>query len=68
MPSTYTTNTGDTWDLIAYKVWGQETLMHELMAVNPAWRNQVTFPAGVELSIPEITLPVKEEPPPWQER
>jgi phage tail protein X len=68
MPSSYTTSTGDTWDTIAHQLWGQETLMHELLTANPQHRGTVIFPAGVVLSIPDVTPQPIEEPPPWQER
>jgi phage tail protein X len=66
--SKYITSQGQAWDQIAHQRWGSEALMHELMAANPAHRAVVIFPAGVELTIPDVSLPVDEEPPPWQER
>ena len=50
----YKTEAGDTWDLIAFKLFGNENLMKELLEENIELSEIVIFPAGVELSIPEI--------------
>ena len=50
----YKTEAGDTWDLIAFKLFGNENLMQELLEENIELSEIVIFPAGVELSIPEI--------------
>ena len=34
MPDTYTSIQGDTWDMIAYKVYGKESAMVQLMEAN----------------------------------
>ena len=52
----YKTEAGDTWDLIAFKLFGNENL--ELSEI-------VIFPAGVELSIPEIKEDKKRGVAPW---
>lgn len=62
---TYTTVQGDTWDLIAYKVYGDEKLMSVLIEANPTYLETVIFSAGVTLNIPEV-VPVEETiKPPW---
>ena len=63
----YTTIQGDTFDIVAFKVWGNEKLMHRLIQANPGYRDTVYFSAGVRLVIPEIQTPVEKGPvPPWQ--
>jgi phage tail protein X len=65
----YRTQSGDWWDLIALRVYGQrigqEYLMHHLIEANYQYRYVWRFAAGVELVIPE--LPPRERKPivPW---
>ena len=64
----YITRQGDTWDLIAFKLWpklGAEFLMSDLIEVNLDYVNTVIFPGGVELNVPEIDVPVVKTLPPW---
>ena len=49
----YKTEAGDTWDLIAFKLFGNENLMQELLEEN------------IELSIPEIKEDKKRGVAPW---
>lgn len=68
MPTfTYTTTQGDTWDTIAYRLWGQETLMHQLIMANPEYGDVLVFGADITLSVPAInTSPcVPASLPPW---
>ncbi len=63
----YTTTQGDTFDIIAFKLFGREGLMHELADANPAYQDTVFFSAGVVLEVPEIEKPYDKGPvPPWQ--
>ena len=41
MASTYTTIQGDTWDLIAYKLYGEEKYMKNLIEANCPMRSQM---------------------------
>lgn len=66
-PITYTTSQGQTWDEIAHQIWGVESMMHHLMAANPQYRRVQFFRANVVLVVPFVTVPVNEEPPPWQQ-
>lgn len=66
MIRTYRTVQGDTWDIIAFREYGNEMLMDELMKANPKNIYTSIFPAGVELNIPKITrIRVDESKPPW---
>lgn len=62
----YTTQLGDTWDLIAYKVYGSEIYMKELVEANMEHVKTVFFKSGVELICPDIILPTDETAPPWK--
>ena len=65
--STYTTVQGDTWDGIAFKLFGSEANMSQLIAANRAHAETVVFGAGVVLAIPEIeTASVPSTLPPWK--
>lgn len=65
---TYTTVQGDMWDMIAYKTLGSISLTDKLMMANRQYLDFYTFPAGIELTIPDIR---NEEPieglPPWKQ-
>ena len=66
MLNTYTTNSGDTWDIIAYKVWGDEMYMDILMKENLEYKDIFIFPSGIVLKLPEITLKVSTSLPLWK--
>lgn len=59
--STYTTIQGDTWDGIAYKLYGDEKYMKNLIEANWLYTDVLVFSAGVELTVPEITEEEKDD-------
>ena len=63
---TYTTKQGDRWDLIAFRVLGNENYMSQLLEANKQHREVYIFSAGVELSIPEIAEETVSTAPPWR--
>lgn len=65
--NTYLTTQGDTWDSIAYRLWGEERLMDTLLACNPDHADVLIFPAGIHLTLPSAlaTRTKKTELPPW---
>ena len=68
MAKTYTTVQGDTWDSIAYRLWGRETLMHLLIDANPDSGDVLAFEPDVLLQVPDITVPVRTMSlPPWMQ-
>lgn len=67
MFDTYTTISGDTWDIVAYKVYGNEMYMDMLIKANIEHKDTYIFPAGVVLTLPEIDLEVSETLPPWKQ-
>ncbi|MCP4021567.1 MAG: phage tail protein [Desulfobacteraceae bacterium] len=67
MANTYITNQGDTFDIIAFKLWSNENLMDRLVDANPQYQNTVFFNAGIVLNVPDIETPINTDPvPPWQ--
>ena len=64
----YMTVQGDTWDLIAMKMYpdlGGEKFTTELIAANPKYVETVIFSAGIELNVPEVAVPASRLLPPW---
>nr|DAQ12844.1 MAG TPA: hypothetical protein [Caudoviricetes sp.] len=66
MPRTYTTISGDVWDMIAKEQLGGERYTSLLMQANPEHLDTVVFSAGVSLVLPEVTTPIPESLPPWR--
>lgn len=64
--TTYTTTQGDMWDMIAYKMYGDEYKMHYLMDANPNYVDTVIFSAGIVLTVPELTSSETANLPPWK--
>lgn len=64
---TYTTVLGDTWDMIAFKVYGKEKYAKELVEANLKYIEIVIFSAGTVLVIPDIKETVDYSSlPPWK--
>lgn len=66
MSKNYTTIQGDMWDLVAYKVYGNEIYMTELLEANEAYKDISVFPAGVVLTCPDIKAKAPSLAPPWK--
>ncbi|MBP2655894.1 MAG: tail family protein [Firmicutes bacterium] len=66
MASTYKTKQGDTWDLIAYKQYGDEYKMQDLIEANPDYVTTVIFSAGIELTMPDSDSTTATNLPPWK--
>lgn len=62
----YITKSGDTWDMIAKKVYGSEYHADVLMAANAAHIETFIFQAGVELSTPALEEERNGLLPPWK--
>lgn len=54
MAGTYKTIQGDTWDLIAYKLFGSEKYMKNLIEANWPLLDVLIFPSGIELTVPDL--------------
>lgn len=64
--SEYKTISGDEWDLICFKYYGTEKVMHEVMRANPKYMHIAVFPAGIKLTMPNInTEQTTQNKPPW---
>lgn len=66
MPDTYTSIQGDTWDMIAYKVYGEESAMVQLIEANSDLANIAIFPSGVQITCPTIAPEASHILPPWR--
>lgn len=68
--STITTQQGDTWDILAKRIYGSELYMDKLIKANIGHRTVVMFGAGVELEAPEVERSIitdeDEGLPPWK--
>lgn len=67
--ATITTKSGETWDMVSLRAYGDEHFMHILMEANIQHRNTVIFRQGVILEVPEIdtTSPSYDANlPPWK--
>ena len=63
----YQTIQGDTWDIIAVRVWGTESPTGVLIAANPAHAGTVIFPSNVKLNVPDLPDPEPSDNlPPWR--
>ena len=67
MPKNVTTSQGDTWDIIAYRLYGDEKLAIRLLEANPEHAKTVFFSAGTSLRAPDVKPLKKKGPlPPWR--
>ena len=62
----YTTITGDTFDSISLKFYGEENYSVFIMQLNPKHIQTIIFDAGIELIIPEVNIEEKSTLPPWK--
>ncbi len=62
----YVTKSGDTWDVIAKKVYGSEYHADALMAANHDHIETFLFSAGVELNTPALPEERNGLLPPWK--
>ena len=64
---TYTTKSGDTWDGIAFDLYGNEQQAQTLIRANTAYINMIIVPGGIVLEVPEAQiLPELDKMPPWR--
>lgn len=66
---TYTTVSGDTWDLISYQQLGSSKYTERLINANRAYVSTVIFKSGVVLTLPTITEETRTAKlPPWRKK
>jgi len=63
---TYTTSTGDQFDLIAYQQLGSCRYTEKLINANRNHIETFIFKAGVELNIPDVETEQVTKLPPWR--
>lgn len=63
--SSYKTEQNDTWDLISFKVFGNESYTEKILQYNSQLSKIVFFPAGIILKIPTIEKVKSGVEPPW---
>lgn len=59
----YVTIQGQTWDQIAYELYGNEYMCDKLMDLNRDKLDYLVFPAGIELVVPDKELAISETVP-----
>ena len=66
----YKTVSGDTWDLISYKLYGSELYFHQLMRANINLLSIAVFDSNIPIIVPEIDVSNnnvdKSKLPPWK--
>lgn len=62
----YITNSGDRWDSIAHLQLGNTLFATNLMEANLDHIDITIFPAGIELTIPDVVQPISSNLPPWK--
>lgn len=63
---TYTTVQGDTWDIIAKKVYGDELYAGFLMQHNFPLLKYLIFDTGIVLNVPDLPEETQETIPIWR--
>lgn len=63
---TYTTVLGDTWDSIAYNIYGDEKYMSYLIQANLPLLDVLKFSHGTVLNIPDLPEELDEDLPDWR--
>ena len=70
MTRTYTTQLGDMWDGIAFRVYDDrrraEMLLHRLIEANPEHRETSIFSGGITLFVPDVPIDMPVNLPPWK--
>ena len=73
---TYTCTEGETFDIVALNLYGDERYAHELLKANPALCRLMRFRGGEILAVPTIVIPNTDNAQensapviaPWKER
>jgi len=65
----YMVSQGDVWDLVSFRIFGDECLMNVLLSANPTLRHIVQFNEPLIINVPE--RPIKRSQssinlPPWK--
>ena len=63
------TRSGDTWDSVAYRIWGKgadQAFMSDLIDANPLYVEVTVFPANIEITVPDVEDKTAVTLPPWR--
>lgn len=68
----YLCHAGETFDLAAIRIFGDEKFAPELLAANPELCHKLVFDGGEKLYVPDFEPETDEEgepatPPPWKQ-
>ena len=66
MAGKYVTQQGDTWDLIAYRLFGEERRMKNLIEANWPLLDVLVFSAGTEITVPDLPEETDGDLPFWR--
>lgn len=66
MAGKYVTQQGDTWDLISYKLYGEERRMKNLIEANWPLLDVLVFSSGTEITVPNIPEETDADLPFWR--
>lgn len=67
---TVKTLSGDTWDVIAWRIWGDGAdrgHMADLIEANPEHINTAIFSGNVAINVPEVAEAEPVSIPPWRQ-
>ena len=64
---TYKTMQGDTWDVIAKRVYDDETQIGVLQQNNSQYIDVWIFDAGCMIEVPELVMEEEDDLPDWRE-
>lgn len=62
----YTTILGDTWDSIAYKIYGDSKAYNTLLELNQEYIDIIVFDAGKIINYKEENTTYEADVPPWR--
>jgi phage tail protein X len=60
---------GDLWDLVSFRLWGDEGFMHLLLEANPDMRHIVIFKEPTMINVPDVPVIKRRltvSLPPWK--
>ena len=63
---TYTTQQGDTFDILALDAWNDEAKSHWIIQDNPDHAHVLVFDAGIDLKIRVVDPSAASTLPPWK--
>ncbi len=66
MASIYITKQGDTWDLMAYDLYGDEKYMRYLLEANWPLLDIMIFSSGTVVKVPDLPEEADEDMPFWR--